>query len=434
MTEPKAPFARVLLLHPTFAGRALGTGENKRIASDLDESIELVRATGAAIVGQVLAPLARIDPRIFVGSGKLAEVGELALQQCADTIIVDQPLSPAQERNLQRELGLPVVDRIGLILDIFAQRARSYEGKLQVELAQLRHLSTRLVRGWTHLERQKGGIGLRGPGESQLETDRRLVRDRIALLKRRLGTLQRQRAQNRSRRARSRLPTVSLAGYTNSGKSTLFNTLTGEGVFSANLLFATLDPTLRQIELPGCEPLLLADTVGFVRDLPHELVEAFKSTLEEVAGADLILHVIDSAQEEWREQCLEVEKVLQQIGAADVPQLLVYNKIDLTGEPPRLTVDEPGRPVAVWISARNGAGLDLLGEAITRLRTEQWRAYELNRAFVDGSLRAAIHRLGRVTDEQFADDGSWQIHFQMAPAEFDRLRSGESVSESQREG
>lgn len=408
--------SQVLLVHPRFSRR-----NARHTDSDLDESKELVRATGAEIVGVVEAPLTGVDAKYFVGSGKVAEINEVAVECCADTIVVDQPLSPGQERNLQRSFELPVVDRIGLILDIFAQRARSYEGKLQVELAQLRHLSTRLVRGWTHLERQKGGIGLRGPGESQLETDRRLVRDRIALLRRRLKRVHRQRGQNRARRTRSELPTISLAGYTNSGKSTLFNKLTGDQVFAADQLFATLDPTLRKVELPGCEPLILADTVGFVRDLPHELIEAFQSTLEEVSGADLILHVVDSAREDLAELKVEVNKVLTTIGAREVPQLLVNNKIDLIGRPPELERDVDGRVKTVWISAQTGSGMELLHQAITELLTQKWSRYALNFPGVDGAVRASIHRDGRLLSESFGDDGGWQVEFDMAVADYQRM-------------
>jgi len=406
----------VLLVHPSFSRR------NSRYAnSDLEESRELVRATGAKIVGLVEAPLSGVDAKHFVGSGKVLEIIAVAQECCADTIIVDQPLSPGQERNLQRSLELPVVDRIGLILDIFAQRARSYEGKLQVELAQLRHLSTRLVRGWTHLERQKGGIGLRGPGESQLETDRRLVRDRIALLRRRLARVRRQRGQNRARRARSELPTISLAGYTNSGKSTLFNQLTGDSVFSADQLFATLDPTLRKIELSGCGPLVLADTVGFVRDLPHELIEAFQSTLEEVSGADLILHVMDSSRDDLWELKSEVNKVLAEIGASAVPQLLINNKIDLIDRSAALERDADGKVKTVWLSAKTGDGIELLEQAIIELLTQQWQCYQLELPSVDGAIRAAIHDHGRVLNETFAEDGHWEVQFEMGPSDYQRM-------------
>ncbi|MEL0082783.1 MAG: ribosome rescue GTPase HflX, partial [Gammaproteobacteria bacterium] len=392
--------------------------------SDLEESLELVRATGATIVEVVRAPLTGVDAKHFVGSGKVDEIIAAAHQYCADTIIFDQPLAPGQERNLQRSLNLPVVDRIGLILDIFAQRARSYEGKLQVELAQLRHLSTRLVRGWTHLERQKGGIGLRGPGESQLETDRRLVRDRIALLRRRLSRVHRQRGQNRARRARSELPTISLAGYTNSGKSTLFNRLTGDQVFSADQLFATLDPTMRKVEWPGCEPLVLADTVGFVRDLPHDLIDAFQSTLEEVSGAQLILHVVDSAREDLHELRQEVNQVLAQIGASEVPQLLIKNKIDLLDRSPSIERDDEGKLRTVWLSALTGEGIDLLQQAITELLTQNWQCYQLELPSVDGAVRAAIHRLGRLLGERFDEQGGWRVQFEMAPADYQRLLGG----------
>lgn len=283
------------------------------------------------MVGTLTCRRAQVDPALFIGSGKAAELAQHVADTCAELVIFNHPLSPSQERNLERLLKCQVVDRIGLILDIFARRARSHEGKLQVELAQLRHLSTRLVRGWTHLERQKGGIGLRGPGESQLETDRRLLRARLRQLETRLERLVGQRINSRRQRTRSETPTVALVGYTNSGKSTLFNALTAAEVFAADLLFATLDSTLRRLELPDCEPLVLVDTVGFVRRLPHDLVAAFRSTLEEVRSASLLLHVVDASRDDQRQLMLQqVNGVLQDIGAGDIPQIEVMNKIDLT--------------------------------------------------------------------------------------------------------
>ena len=278
-------------------------------------------------------------------------------------------LSPSQERNLERELKCRVLDRAGLILDIFAQRARSFEGKLQVELAQLRHLSTRLVRGWTHLERQKGGIGLRGPGETQLETDRRLIGKRIRQLNERLAQVDNRRAMNRQNRLRAEIPTVALVGYTNAGKSTLFNALTNAGVYVRDQLFATLDPTVRRLELPGGETVVLADTVGFVRDLPHELVAAFRSTLQEAREADLILHLIDASDPNRWQRVRQVNSVLQQLDADKVPQIRVYNKIDKLERAPRVTSSLAGEGRSVWLSATTGAGVPLLLEQIaTRLR------------------------------------------------------------------
>jgi len=306
----------------------------------------------------------RPDPRFFAGSGKADEIAAAAAEHGADVVLFNHELSPAQERNLERHLQCRVVDRVTLILDIFASRAKSAEGKLQVELAQLQHLSTRLVRGWTHLERQKGGIGLRGPGETQLETDRRLLGDRVKMLKTRLGKLSRQRQTQRRARSRNRARTLALVGYTNAGKSTLFNALTRAGTYAADQLFATLDTTSRKLYLPGVGEVIISDTVGFISDLPHSLIAAFRATLEATAEADLLLHVVDSASPSRDRQMHEVDKVLAEIGAGGVPQLLVYNKIDATGAAPGVEKDEYGKLQAVRVSARNGAGLDELRRAL----------------------------------------------------------------------
>jgi GTPase len=328
----------------------------------------------------------------------------------ADLILVNRTLSPVQERNLEKLTECRVVDRTGLILDIFAQRARSHEGKLQVELAQLKHMSTRLVRGWTHLERQRGGaIGLRGPGETQLELDRRLLADRVKQLEKRLDKVETQRTQARRARQRNALPVVALVGYTNAGKSTLFNALTGADVYAADKLFATLDPTLRRIEGLDSGPLLLADTVGFIRDLPHDLVAAFRSTLAEARDADLLLHVIDASDPERDDHIADVQAVLQEIGAGDIPQVLVFNKIDLVeGATPRLDwVDAGGTPRA-WVSAMNRMGLDGVNEAIERrLGAERIRA-EFHLPSAAGRLRARLHEQGLIAEEQ-ADDSGWRI-------------------------
>src|SRR5688572_20880341 len=293
------------------------------------------------------------DPRLYIGSGKAEEIRGLVAATGADLVLFDHALSPSQERNLEALLKCRVLDRTGLILDIFAQRARSFEGQLQVELAQLRHLATRLVRGWTHLERQKGGIGLRGPGETQLETDRRLLANRIKTLNGRLDKVLVQRETTRRERKRAAVPTVSLVGYTNAGKSTLFNRLTGADAYAADQLFATLDPTVRRLDLPDARYALLADTVGFVRDLPYELVAAFRSTLQEAREAAVLLHVIDAADANRAERVAQVNEVLQEVGAGDLPQIEVYNKADLLGEAPRVELDETGRVRRVWLSAAN---------------------------------------------------------------------------------
>ncbi len=341
----------------------------------LGEFAELARSAGATVVGTLAARVERPNPKFFIGTGKADELKASRESSGADLILVNHALSPVQERNLEKHTECRVVDRTGLILDIFAQRARSHEGKLQVELAQCKHMATRLVRGWTHLERQRGGaIGLRGPGETQLELDRRLLANRVKQLTQRLEKVAVQRTTARRARQRKPLPLVSLVGYTNAGKSTLFNAITGAGVYTADQLFATLDPTLRRIDGLACGTFVLADTVGFIRDLPHDLVAAFKSTLAETRDADLLLHVVDASGPESEERIADVQRVLEEIGASDVPQILVYNKIDrivANGEgteppAPRLDSIDGGRVQRVWLSAATGAGLDLLREAITR--------------------------------------------------------------------
>ena len=329
------------------------------------EFIELVNSTGANIAADITGKRHRPDAKLFVGSGKADEIGLAVEANHASLVIFNHELSPSQERNLEQKLKCRVLGRTGLILDIFARRARSHEGKLQVELAQLQHMSTRLVRGWTHLERQKGGIGLRGPGETQLETDRRLLGARIKSLKKRLDKVRSQRDQGRRSRQRSGTPVVSLVGYTNVGKSTLFNKMTSADVYADDRLFATLDPTLRRLRLVDTQQLILADTVGFIRQLPHDLVESFSSTLEETRDAELLLHVVDAAAVDRDELMEHVDDVLNQISAQDVPQLIVYNKIDkLDDAQPRLERDQHGEIKRLWLSAHTGAGLDLLRQAL----------------------------------------------------------------------
>lgn len=329
-----------------------------------EEFQRLTESAGLEIVGLIQGRRSKPDPRYFAGSGKAEEIAAMVASVEADVVLFNHELSPAQERNLERLLQCRVVDRVTLILDIFASRAHSAEGKLQVELAQLQHLSTRLVRGWTHLERQKGGIGLRGPGETQLETDRRLLGERVKLLKTRLEKLTRQRETQRRARLRNRVKTVALVGYTNAGKSTLFNALTRAGVYVADQLFATLDTTSRKLYLPGAGEVILSDTVGFISKLPHSLVASFRATLEATTQADLLLHVVDSASSNRELQMLEVNKVLAEIGAAGVRQLRVFNKLDQTGVAPEILRDEYGKLQAVRVSARSGAGLDLLRSAL----------------------------------------------------------------------
>lgn len=335
---------------------------------DLEDQLEEVRLLAESAGGIVAAEIGgrrqSPDPKLFAGKGKVQEVAAMLAAADADLVIFNHELSPAQQRNLERELKCRVVDRTSLILDIFALRASSAEGKLQVELAQLEHLSTRLVRGWTHLERQRGGIGMRGPGEKQLETDRRLLGNRVKLLKERLARLTRQRGVQRKARSRGDVLSVSLVGYTNAGKSTLFNALTHAGVFAANQLFATLDTTSRKLWIEGAGNIVVSDTVGFIRDLPHALIDAFHATLEAATDADLLLHIVDSASHARDEQISEVNKVLEEIGARDVRQVIIWNKIDLTEASPGVEQDEYGNIARVRLSARSGDGLDLLRESL----------------------------------------------------------------------
>jgi GTP-binding protein HflX len=405
----------------------LGLGEPLR-AEDLDEFQQLARSAGATPVATVTGRRERPDPRYFVGSGKAEEIGAVAAAASADVILIDHPLSPSQERNLEELTGRRVLDRSGLILDIFAQRARSFEGKLQVELAQLKHLSTRLVRGWTHLERQKGGIGLRGPGETQLETDRRLLATRVKTLTRKLARLRQQRDTGRSARAEVPVPGAALVGYTNAGKSTLFRALTGADAYIANKLFATLDPTVRRLTLPGGALIVVADTVGFIRELPHELVAAFQSTLQEARSAQLLLHVIDAADPRRDEYTGQVNAVLREIGAGDLPQLLVYNKIDRLGLEPRIERDASGAAVQVWISAAQGQGIELLLQAIAeRLNLSSQRGW-LRLPSAAGALRAQLFARGAVREERTEADGAMQLLVELPPAQMAALARNPDVA------
>jgi GTP-binding protein HflX len=349
-------------MRAALVGIDFGAGDFK---ASLEELALLARSAGAEPITTITAKRNSPDPAHFVGSGKADEIAQAVLADKAEIVIFNHALSPAQQRNLERRLNVRVVDRTSLILDIFAQRAQSHEGKLQVELAQLQHLATRLIRGWTHLERQKGGIGLRGPGETQLETDRRLIGERVKMLRTRLTKLRKQHETQRRSRGRNQTFSVSLVGYTNAGKSTLFNTLTKAGVYVANQLFATLDTTSRRLYLgPQVGNVVVSDTVGFVRELPHQLVAAFRATLEETIHADLLLHVVDGASPVRMEQIDQVNEVLREIGADHIPQILVWNKIDAAGLEPGIERDEYGKISRVFISARSGAGLDLLRDAI----------------------------------------------------------------------
>ncbi|RDB43874.1 GTPase HflX [Halomonas sp. DQ26W] len=377
--------------------------QDEREREDPGEFLELVRSAGAEPATLLSGSRHRPDSRTFIGSGKVEELRETLSMHGAELVIFNHALSPSQERNLEQVLKCRVLDRTGLILDIFAQRARTHEGKLQVELAQLEYMSTRLIRGWTHLERQKGGIGLRGPGETQLETDRRLLRARIKAIHKRLDKVRSQRAQNRRARARAEIPSVSLVGYTNAGKSTLFNALTESKVYTADQLFATLDPTLRRLEIGDVGPVVLADTVGFIRHLPHKLVEAFQATLQEAAEAALLVHVIDAADPDRERNIAEVEGVLNEIGALDVPILKVMNKIDLLDSAPRIERDGQGRPEVVWLSAKENRGLELLEEALSECLADDVIDFSLTLSPEQGRLRAGLHELGAVREEHFEE-------------------------------
>jgi len=401
--------------------------------SEREEFAELARSAGAVIAAEMFSARRRPDPRYFIGKGKLDELKALIRANEAELVISAAALSPSQERNLERELKCRVLDRAGLILDIFAQRARSFEGKLQVELAQLRHLSTRLVRGWTHLERQKGGIGLRGPGETQLETDRRLIGRRIRQLKERLEHVDTRRSMNRRNRMRAEIPTVALVGYTNAGKSTLFNALTDADVYVQDQLFATLDPTVRRLDLPEGGHVILADTVGFVRDLPHELIAAFRSTLQEAREADLILHLIDASDPNRWQRVRQVNSVLKQLDADQVPQIRVYNKIDKLDRKPRITSNRAGEGRAVWLSALSGEGLPMLKEAIARRLGQKTVHRFLRLTSAQGRQRAKLFELGAVLNEEGRDDGGWALEVKMTEKDLRRFLKRENLADQQLE-
>ncbi|WP_136248770.1 ribosome rescue GTPase HflX [Halomonas borealis] len=405
--------------------------QDEQEREDAGEFLELVRSAGAEPANLLSGSRNRPDPRFFIGSGKVEELREALQVHKAELVIFNHALSPSQQRNLEQSLKCRVLDRTGLILDIFAQRARTHEGKLQVELAQLEYMSTRLVRGWTHLERQKGGIGLRGPGETQLETDRRLLRGRIKAIHKRLDKVRSQRNQNRRARSRAEVPSVSLVGYTNAGKSTLFNAVTAAQVYAADQLFATLDPTLRRLEIEDVGPVVLADTVGFIRHLPHKLVEAFQATLQEAAEASLLVHVIDAADPDRDLNVNQVEEVLDEIGALGVPTLKVMNKIDMFDSAPRIERGVDGRPESVWLSARDGKGLELFEQALTECLADDIIDFDVTLEPQQGKLRASLHDLGAVREERFDDMGRTLLEIRLPRRDFLQLmaRLGERADD-----
>ncbi len=386
---------------------------------DANELKELVYSAGADPLETIGGSRATPHPKTYVGSGKVEEIKAAVEHHKAEIVIFNHGLSPGQERNLEHELQCRVLDRTGLILDIFAQRARTHEGKLQVELAQLEHMSTRLVRGWTHLERQKGGIGLRGPGETRLETDRRLLRVRINSILKRLGKVRKQREQGRRARRRAEVPTISLVGYTNAGKSSLFNRITVADVYAADQLFATLDPTFRRLEIKDVGPTILVDTVGFIRHLPHKLVDAFRATLQETAEATLLLHLIDASDEKRDDNIEEVNAVLSEIGADELPHLLVYNKIDMLDDcPARIDRDSYGVPRRVWLSALTGEGVELLVQAISERLGGEIFAQQIVLEPQYGNLRAQLYAQGAVEKESISEQGQIVLDVRLQKRDF----------------
>lgn len=414
MFERYAGGENAVLVHVDFSDE-----QNKE---DVNELQMLVSSAGVNTATVMTTSRSAPHAKYYIGSGKAEEIASTVKALEADVVIFNHQLSPSQERNLEALIQCKVLDRTSLILDIFAQRARTHEGKLQVELAQLRHISTRLIRGWTHLERQKGGIGLRGPGETQLETDRRLLRGRIKAILKRLEKVKKQRDQGRRSRQRAEIPTISLVGYTNAGKSTLFNTITEAGVYAADQLFATLDPTLRKIELAEIGQAILADTVGFIRHLPHDLVAAFKATLQETQEADLLLHVIDYSDDQHMQYTDQVNLVLDEIDAGEVPQLVICNKIDrMEGVEPKIDRDENGRPIRVWLSAQQGKGIELLKKALTECLHKQMVEYQLQVPASDGKLRGVLYGLNCIVSQNYAENGDWVVNIKMQESDWNRI-------------
>ncbi|WP_091640425.1 ribosome rescue GTPase HflX [Aquisalimonas asiatica] len=411
---------RAVLVHLDMEGRG--------VADALDELHSLAESAGADVVDSFVSRRDRPDPRYFIGRGKVDELAALVASGEADLVLLNHALSPSQERNLEAALRCRVLDRTGLILDIFAQRARTHEGKLQVELAQLRHVASRLVRGWSHLERQKGGIGQRGPGETQLEMDRRMLGVRIKQLEKRLARVRQQREQGRQARRKQDVPTISLVGYTNAGKSTLFNRLTEAEVYADDRLFATLDTTLRRVSVDSGEHVILADTVGFIRDLPHQLVAAFRSTLEEATESQLLLHVVDASEDDRDGSIEQVDSVLEAIGANEIPTIRVFNKIDQAGREPGVVVDPETGLTEVWVSAQDGRGMDLLLTAIADAVAAERVQGRLTLAPDQGRLRARLFDLGRVLEEAWTEDGELLLDVDIRRRDLERLYEKEGLT------
>lgn len=405
---------RAILVHVFFS--------QQKDLENIEECRQLAASAQVDVIEVLTTSRSAPQTKYYIGQGKAEEVAEAVKLHDADIVLVNHILSAAQNRNLERLCGCRVIDRTTLILDIFAQRARSHEGKLQVELAQLKHISTRLIRGWTHLERQKGGIGLRGPGETQLETDRRLIKVRLSQLQAKLAKVAQQRNLNRRTRQKAEIPTLSLVGYTNAGKSTLFNTLTSAEVYAADQLFATLDPTLRKLQIENVGTTILADTVGFIRHLPHDLVEAFKSTLQETTEATLLLHVIDASDERRQENIDAVNLVLEEIGADQVPYLLVFNKIDqCENVAPHIEYDDQGRPSAVYLSAQNSDGTELLLEAIQKRLENQILQVQLLLPVTQGKIRHLLYQQNHIKNENITEEGEFSLSLQIDSNKWQQL-------------